>query len=329
MPISVELRTTCERCGDPLPLNGWATTITCWACLHENPVSAEEWSNLLGSALEDAWSYDAGAGLTESRKVGKRVFDVRWANAERVRGARRKRPREMRKDLFPGVVALDVAPVRESVAFTCPQCAGALTIDGRSREVRCGFCAATSLLGDDLWRRLHPVHAQKRWFLVLEDDEDDGDDATDAPPQKEPAGPRFAVGIQGDVTVGLDGLLYCAGTFDGIKPALWCMDADLQVRWRVDVKRSTLGPVRVAVVGDQVWYADGARHAMRRYARADGADLGKLGGPEPEGAKVHHLDVRGIGELVACPDNTVLAMLLSRIVRYDAAGEATLHSTGT
>lgn len=332
MPISLELRTTCERCADPLPLNGWATRVTCWSCLHENPVSPEEWSNLLGGALADAWSYDAGAGLTESRKVGRRVFDLRWANAGRARGHRRKRPREMRQDLFPGVVALageerDVPTVPESVAFTCPQCAGALTIDGRSREVTCSFCAATSLLGDDVWRRLHPVHAQKRWFLVLEDDEQDTADADDeetASARKEESTPRFAVGVNGDVTVGPDGLLYAAGTFDGVRPALWCMDADLRVRWRVDVKRSDLGPVRVAIVGDAVWYVDAQRHVVRRYARADGAALGVLGGPEPVGAKVHHLDLRGACEVVGYADGSALALVVNRVVRFDSNGTGVL-----
>ncbi|MES2639434.1 MAG: hypothetical protein V4850_08110 [Myxococcota bacterium] len=329
MPISLQLRTTCERCEDPLPLNGWATEITCWSCLHENPVSPEEWSNLLGGALADAWSYDVGAGLTESRKVGSRTFELRWANAGRARGARRKRPREMRRDLFPGVVALageerETPALAETVAFTCPQCAGALQIDGRSREVTCSFCTATSLLGDDVWRRLHPVHAQKRWFLVLEDDEGDADEEETASSEKEETSPRFAVGVQGDVTVGPDGLLYAAGTFEGVRPALWCMDADLRVRWRVDVKRSTLGPVRVAVVGDTIWYVDAQRHDVRRYARADGAALGALGGPEPVGAKTHHLDLRGACEVVGNTDGSVLALVVNRIVRFDSNGTGVL-----
>jgi hypothetical protein len=102
------------------------------------------------------------------------------------------------------------------------------------------------------------------------------------------------------------------------------MDADLTVRWRTELKRGDHLFVRVALVGDEVWWVDSDRHAARRFARTDGKALGKLGGAEPAGAKVHHLDLKGATDVVGCPDGTVLALVAHRLVRYDAAGAGIL-----
>jgi len=78
------------------------------------------------------------------------------------------------------------------VAFSCPQCAGSLMIDGRDRLVKCSFCGTNVYLPDDLWLRIHPAKKKGRWYIGLDealadrpgDDEDapvedDGDDEDD------------------------------------------------------------------------------------------------------------------------------------------------------
>jgi hypothetical protein len=52
------------------------------------------------------------------------------------------------------------------VAFTCPQCAGSLLVDGRDRMIRCNYCGVDVYLPDELWFRLHPARKKRRWFVV-------------------------------------------------------------------------------------------------------------------------------------------------------------------
>jgi hypothetical protein len=56
------------------------------------------------------------------------------------------------------------------VAFTCPQCGGALMIDGTERLMPCKFCGVNVYLPDDLWFRLHPAKVKRRWFAVFVDE---------------------------------------------------------------------------------------------------------------------------------------------------------------
>jgi len=51
------------------------------------------------------------------------------------------------------------------VAYSCPQCAGSLRINGEDRLVECEYCQTNIYLPDDLWLRLHPVKKKTRWFF--------------------------------------------------------------------------------------------------------------------------------------------------------------------
>lgn len=54
------------------------------------------------------------------------------------------------------------------VAFTCPQCAGSLIVNGSDRLIKCQYCGVNAYLPDDLWMRLHPAVKKSRWFVGFE-----------------------------------------------------------------------------------------------------------------------------------------------------------------
>ncbi len=54
------------------------------------------------------------------------------------------------------------------VAFTCPQCGGALMVDGKERMMPCKYCGVNVYLPDDLWLRLHPAKVKGRWYVGFE-----------------------------------------------------------------------------------------------------------------------------------------------------------------
>ncbi len=58
--------------------------------------------------------------------------------------------------------------VSEPVAFSCPQCAGSLMIDGNERLIQCEYCETRVYLPDDLWLQLHPAKKKTRWFIGFE-----------------------------------------------------------------------------------------------------------------------------------------------------------------
>jgi len=67
-----------------------------------------------------------------------------------------------------GGVSDEKQPVSEPVAYSCPQCAGSLMIDGTDRLVKCSYCETRVYLPDDLWLRLHPAKKKSRWFIGFE-----------------------------------------------------------------------------------------------------------------------------------------------------------------
>jgi hypothetical protein len=321
MPISIELRTTCERCKDPLPLNAYSTSVPCWACLHENPMAPEHWAQILRGVLEDAWSMSADEARTETLKVGKRTFELRAAIIEKPRGAARKRPKDMTRDLFPGVVGIadeeTEKPVsKENVELKCESCGGMLAIDGLSRQITCTFCRHAFQLSDAVWRRIHPVHAQRAFVLVMEDD---GIKVGGAPPEREKKVAQF---VAWDAVLGSDGLVY-AVISDIERHYVACLGTDLSLKWRSELRNAGV-MLRVAIVGDEIWAHDHDKHHVRRFARADGTELGKFGGKEPNNATVHHLDLFGAADIVGCPDRTLLALAAHRLVRYDERGQGIL-----
>lgn len=52
------------------------------------------------------------------------------------------------------------------VALTCPQCGGALVVDGESeRTVPCRYCNVDVYLPDAVWLKLHPAKQAKYWMV--------------------------------------------------------------------------------------------------------------------------------------------------------------------
>jgi len=54
------------------------------------------------------------------------------------------------------------------IVFTCPQCGGALKIDGSERMPVCQFCNTNVYLPDDLWLRMHPAKMKVRWYVACD-----------------------------------------------------------------------------------------------------------------------------------------------------------------
>ncbi|HEX6040635.1 HEAT repeat domain-containing protein [Longimicrobium sp.] len=197
--ISVQIRTACGKCGSPLPLNAMVPRLACPACSAENELSDAFWTAVLGDS-----SLSTCTIITEGRTVAMEVgrgadpecatcgatIPAREAMAGAEQGfvacgncAARVRVRVPPKAwvlsgfrLLVGEDEMQIPAEGETlpvsrgamgpVAFNCPNCAGVLQVDGSARVVKCGYCAGSAYLPDDLWHVFHPVAVARPWYLL-------------------------------------------------------------------------------------------------------------------------------------------------------------------
>jgi DNA-directed RNA polymerase subunit RPC12/RpoP len=196
---AIQIRTSCEACGSPLPLNALVPTLACPACSHRNTFSDEFWRALLqndgdlaGSSTvfignrQVAFSAErappvcagCGAELNE-RELRTAAGNGAWVCACGHRTPVRVAPPSA---AAPGLLLLvgeddgqlpspgATQPVPNGprpVYFGCPQCGGTLRVDGSARLVTCEYCNAASYLPDDLWHVFHPVHTARPWYAIF------------------------------------------------------------------------------------------------------------------------------------------------------------------
>jgi Zn finger protein HypA/HybF involved in hydrogenase expression len=193
------LRTTCPRCGHPVPVNGPLQCVPCAACGSSLPLDEGFWTHVFETAC------DAGASVTSFGGAGveldyrrmnpvcpacKAGFDAslvepgtdgtfscpacgavhatfpvpEWMEDYTVKG---KHPFQVYCALERDGQAVSEPPGgAEAVVIRCASCAAALTIDRETaRSAVCTHCGVTQYLPDPLWRALHPVRTREWWYL--------------------------------------------------------------------------------------------------------------------------------------------------------------------
>ena len=354
--LMIELRTTCQRCGNPLPINAVADRIICKSCNHPTEIDDELWVTLLEDAFAEHASFEENEGQSSTMMTGGGTWEITYGRQKPRCGVCKTtvpdqalafadrgwaicvecgkrfgiRPAPPVIARFGAVAMVNEDPAQLTTAatgealampaaanpivFSCPRCSGALTVDGSTRLVRCQYCSSDVYLPDDLWQRLHPVAVVSRWYAWFAEDLE----------QRKRSAFRWSSIL--DVVIGTDQLLYGLGTDDDMDEhvVVWCMSFDLQLRWLrddVDVTAGFGGAANLAVdSGGRLFVWASEQPAAVVLACADGATLGRLGAPEPAGAKAHGFDLREGRQLHADIDGTLLALIDERLVRYAPDG---------
>jgi DNA-directed RNA polymerase subunit RPC12/RpoP len=193
------------------------------------------------------------------------------------------------------------------VAVRCPDCGGNIQPDGRSRAVRCPYCAVLVVLPQAIWARLHTGKNDPHKFYLVHD----------------PSLPR-ALGRADVEWSSLDGLccdpqgnLYGVATTSGFdeEHMVFALDRQLRTTW---VRRS----VPLEDDGGIAWRNDGTLFvwSKRRYSAivlraADGQELGKVGGEQPKDLDRHVLDLSLTDSLAIDFDGTFLFTKRKRLAR--------------
>jgi len=204
---AIEVGIKCPKCDNPIPLNGPVEKAHCDHCQADVDVPRDYWTDLLkdfATDIKNEFADDEGRNATifgtfqTSAMYGKQgprcaKCKTHFAVADDVAAAYVQKcekcgaeipvapaPDWLRKAEVPVMTVANAILVESSegekstvsgpVAFTCPQCGGALVVDGKERMLPCKFCAVNVYLPDDLWLRLHPAKAKLRWFFGFKDE---------------------------------------------------------------------------------------------------------------------------------------------------------------
>jgi predicted RNA-binding Zn-ribbon protein involved in translation (DUF1610 family) len=198
--LAVQIRTTCNACGSPLPLNAMVPRLSCAACGGSNELDDEFWTAVLDDDLGSATVITAdrtaqlevsraegpacaacGAGIaTEDALAGADAGSVACGGCGAQTLLRVPPPSWVLSGFhllvgedalqLPAAGATVEAPraARSPIAFNCPTCGGVLHVDGTTRVVQCQYCSGSAYLPDDLWHALHPVPVTRPWYLLLD-----------------------------------------------------------------------------------------------------------------------------------------------------------------
>lgn len=196
--ISVQIRTSCSKCGSTLPLNALVPRLACAACSAQNELSEAFWISILGDtdlstctiftegrevAMEVGKQGPAcakcGAAISSKDALASAEAGSIACEACGTRTLLRVPPPAFTISGFQLLVGEDelqvpaagvtVAPSRavaQPVAFSCPTCGGVLQADGSARIIKCAYCQGAAYMPDDLWHVFHPVPVTRPWYLL-------------------------------------------------------------------------------------------------------------------------------------------------------------------
>ncbi|MGO8998161.1 MAG: hypothetical protein ACLQVI_32985 [Polyangiaceae bacterium] len=352
---SVELKTSCKACGEHIPINAVVEQLECSRCHEAVRLDVATWKKILEAPALDGPRAEPGKHDVSVIEVGRSIvrnFAKKDASCARCGGTiplpealehaargwcacAQCGERVSVRPLPPAFAGLGGithlvgedfgqlgasgpgAPATSgSVTVSCPACGGVLGVDALSlRSAPCKYCGAGVVLPDAVWQKLHPTATQRAWYL------------RHAPVTAVPVAEvvSFKWDTLDTCVVDADGNVYliAASRLLGRAPLVWSYDPTFRRRWRRDdiPDGHTDMPRRLAVTADGHLLKWGASlHGLLKLSCADGSTVATLGGPEPEGATAHHLDMQHCDELVPDIDGTLLGFIHHRILRWAPDG---------
>ena len=350
--ICFEIKTKCGYCGNPLLINALVNDVYCNKCNKTSKLSNKLWFSILDDAVKEAPDMKMNEGQTSTSFTGEYTFSLLYGRQDPkcdeckteidpniINGYTTKgiyecvkcknkisiRPSpDFVKKKFPSAkwVAGEDSDMfiterkkkklpasAKPVLFSCPSCAGNLEIDGTDRMVTCEFCDSQIYLPDDLWFRLHPAKTIERWYLCLDET---------VVQEKLPYWYNIA-----DVTIDRQGNLYVASADDGEEDfIIWSLGPDLKTRWTRKGLKYHYDDTGIAITSDDkflyLWNKD--KHSLLKLSSKDGSTIKKLKGEKQTEENPYPFNMMGCDELVSDKDDTILALINDKIVRFNPDG---------
>lgn len=356
--VGIVLTTACASCRESFPVNALAPAARCPRCGHTVAVDVATWKKVLEAPAIDGHRAEPGREHVESitgsigfvrnyvrkdaacaRCGGEIPLPKSLAHANRgwcicVHCGDKVSVRALPQEFggmgsvthvigedFGAITGLAPAPVTapsQGEIVGCPQCGSGVPVNGQTRAVPCRHCNAQVVLPDAVWAKLHPLPAQRTFYLWFD-------------PAKVPA----ATGKMDldwssleDVVADFHGNLYFLGERkrDGWindQLAVWSTDSQLNLRWVRDplqIEGKTDDPKLAFSPSGHLLLRAERRHSVVVLSCADGSTAATIGGKEPDGAQAHHLDLEYCDSHAVDVDGTILALVHDRLLRWTHDG---------
>jgi len=350
----MECTVRCHNCGNPVAINALANRYRCADCHGQITIPDNLWKLLLTEAKIKADKLQPGEAAflsfqDDSSLVLKPMIKLAKPRCPKCENElkgnmdtsdplkcdtcgftmpARNMPENRADTGFTSILNEDTCQLKESLngsclmipaAITCPGCGGSQTVDGKERTVTCSYCDTTYMISDDIWRRLHPSEEARPWYLLFKKDKHSID-------RSSPWG-----GINA-ICTGADDTIYCAGSNREGNAAVFAITREYGLLW-MTLLPEKYPPKGIEYITDNrlmVWSNERAEALL--YEARDGSLLSAIGGPEPEGSSIHHLDLTSCASLAAGPDGTIIMLVeqSERILRFlpDGTGTATWPGRG-
>ncbi|NLH47873.1 MAG: hypothetical protein GX444_04630 [Myxococcales bacterium] len=160
------------------------------------------------------------------------------------------------------------------VTLHCYNCGAPFAVDGQERDITCEHCGTTTIIPDEVWKKLHSTQPASRWYLVYNEKADRIFDA---------AGLALEWDDLGDLLIDENDFLYLVCTLEGSETTVVASLApDLTVRW---VQRDVPVPfenddsvrARLALAADdRLWLHQNGRNTIHVLSRRDGRLADKI-----------------------------------------------------
>ena len=351
--VAIELKTACAACGQNLPINALIERVACGSCATITELGPALWRTWLETPLLEGARAEPERDYTETFAGARpvlRTYARRDATCPRCELALSIDAALAHAGSFAcscgepvvvravptsiaglggvtHVIAEDRAQIdggataaNEPEVVRCPACGGSVAVSGEHRAVACNYCAAEVVVPDAVWTRVHPLSAQRTFFLWIPESPTAGQGRGEMDTRW---------GSLDDVVCDAHGNLYLFG-IHAVGPdrkegaAVWSTDAQLRLRWArsVPVRSDLQYKVKLAVGADRLLVWRHGLHEASVLACSDGSSLPTLGGQEPAGATEHHFDLAGAGALAFDVDGSILALVHNRLLRYTPDGKA-------
>jgi DNA-directed RNA polymerase subunit RPC12/RpoP len=353
--VAVAMHVRCAKCQCSIHLGALVDRVRCPKCGFIEPIPVERWQKNLdsvihdGPALPDAQTqlvrdednfWIIGQKVTPKCQGCKQLLPITAAQNGRANGkcfcvgcgakiGVRPVPDPL-KGALTGITHLlgedgilikqPDAPIPAEgvvVAVKCPDCGGNIQPDGKSRAVRCPYCAVMVVLPQSVWRRLHTGKNEPHIFYLVHD-----------PALPKPLG-------RADVEwSSLDGIccdpvgnVYGVGTDDqiGARDAymVFALDHQLKTKW---IQKN----IEIEDDAHIAWRNDGVllvwserRYSGLLFRTGDGQLIGKVGGEQPKNHGSHILDLSRAKSLAIDFDGTFLFAKRNRLARCTPDGNGT------
>ncbi len=203
-----EIRTTCGKCGHPVPINGPFRNIICTGCFANVSISAETYGDFLNKFENEYQNFNEAEGMGGTVMGGDGTYKYSYYKlSPRCWNCKTGLPEaslktdgkllcrkcgfeheifpvpEWLKEVVPSAVQC-ICSERElndkkgetgiesggkPVAMSCIRCGGSLEVTGYSERImKCRYCGIDVYIPDPVWLRLHPVEKTQEWYVRFE-----------------------------------------------------------------------------------------------------------------------------------------------------------------